>query len=514
MEPRNTIYDLLFPSQKDEPLSHIPPKALAKQLELHQKGNCFLHLEKACTAADGIWQLDKEFQQQCMKEYEKATRSQKITKFVPASGAASKLFQTLNALNNTYHQIDKRMVSQSDPYTEKNLHWFRDFMENIRKFPFYPDLKMHLKNKKEDLEKLIQKGEYKEILKSILESDGLGYGRIPKALIKVRLYPEGQSGNLMEEQVFQDISYLLHQNGTIRLHFTTSANNLTVFQIAIQEILEKFNGLNIKPEIDISVQNPETDSIAVDLENKPFLDFSGQFLYSPGGHGALLENLNRIHSDLIFIKNIDDVCLSDHAKKYLEWQKVLGGFLLLKQNEIFSLIHKLLQPDCPKEVQNKAFHFLQCNHIVSIKEPPDKTTLLEILDRPIRVCAVIAKENQMGNMPFWVTEENGKQSLQLVSPDQVNFDNPQQELLFAESEYLSPCHIVISPTNYKGEKFNLPDFQNEELPHIRFSSYQGEPIKILEKPGLWNGGMSNWNSFFVEVPRETFYPIRNLMDLI
>jgi len=339
---------------------------------------------------------------------------------------------------------------------------------------------------------------------------------LPKGLLKFHKY-KTKSRTAIEEHWVEGASYAKHPSGTVKVHFTISPDHEQEFiKLLNNSIKEYESSLGVKLEINYSFQKPSTDVLAVDLLNEPFRDHDGSMVFRPGGHGALLENLNDCNSDLIFIKNIDNVVPDRIKSETIFYKKALAGVILSYRDRIFEYLRKL-ESDSSEILINEVVNFIQEElHYFGLKEAHSdyKAYLISILNRPIRACGMVKNEGEPGGGPFWVKDKRGNISLQIVESSQVDMENPEQKLCFAHATHFNPVDIVCMVRNYKGEKFRLPDFRDPDTGFITIKSRDGKSLKAQELPGLWNGSMAYWNTFFVEVPLITFNPVKTVNDLL
>lgn len=436
--------------------------------------------------------------------YEQRADSLTITKFVPASGAATRMFKSLfQFLDNPSH------ITQD----------ISTLMENIRSMALFDDLKEALKKDNFDIDDLLQKKDYVTIIEYILYPKGLNYGSLPKALVKFHKYKD-HTRTAFEEHLAEAADYAL-SNNYANLHFTVSPQHYDLFVEKEQKVKPFYeNRYNVQFKIDYSQQEPSTDSISLTPDNEFFRDENGKILFRPGGHGSLIYNLNRIDSDLVFIKNIDNVVPDNKRAVDILYKKALAGILLNTQQKIFDYIN-LLNENPSDEILDEIYDFVK--EVLSIRmnfdfDNLDKSNKIDflqvILDRPLRVCGMVKNEGEPGGGPFFTKVTNKYDSLQIVEKSQINLDQAKYKEIFDKSTHFNPVDIVFSARRYTGEKFDLLDYVNRNGGFIVEKNYNGRPLKSYEKPGLWNGAMAFWNSVFVEVPLETFNPVKTIFDLL
>lgn len=483
------------------------PDTVAQQIQHFENGFPFLKITAPATPGDGIKVLtDKELSHHLATYPEKAAQIE-VLKFVPASGAASRMFKDLFAFLEGDGDISKSAFVQK-------------FMNNIEKFAFYEDLDEVLESQGSSIYHALDTKDYKSILAALLLDEGLGYGNLPKGLLKFHRYKDGRRTPAYEHLI-EGVQYAIGKGSIVKIHFTVSPEHAPKFKAEIEKILagiEKEFGVNF--EISYSQQKKSTDTIAVNTDNSPFTEEDGSILFRPAGHGALLENLNEVSADLIFIKNVDNVVpdrLKDETKTY---KMAIGGMLLEAQEKVFESLHALDKEENEESV-SKAEDVL--TQALGVKVPEDfshlsieaKAAFLKVkLNRPIRICGMVKNTGEPGGGPFWVKEEDGFQSLQILETAQIDLNDPASKDHFNSATHFNPVDLVCATRNYKGESFDLLQYRDMMTGFITEKSKSGKDLKALELPGLWNGAMSGWNTIFVEVPLITFNPVKTVNDLL
>lgn len=465
-----------------------------KQLYYFQQGFPFIQLAKPATIGDGISILNED-EAKLISLYEHYSNEHKILKFVPASGAASRMFKDLYA----YIENEK---------TIEELPSVKQVLEHIEKFAFYKELKKLLSEAGFEIKKVNSK----TLIEYILTARGLNYGMLPKALILFHKYNDGERTSL-EEHLVEGALYANSEN-KVYLHFTVSPEHQKAFEERISKTIDKYQNIYQKTfEISYSIQSPATDTIAVDLENNPFRDKNRRLVFRPGGHGALIHNLNGLDADLIFIKNIDNVVPDYLKEETIRYKKLLAGFLIFLQSKIYTFQQCFDQNKINDEqiTETKAF-YRKYFHLDISRFSTEQ--IKSILFRPLRVCGMVKNEGEPGGGPYWVKDKEGNISLQIVESSQIDINNPQQIEIFKNATHFNPVDLVCSTKNYKGKKYNLIEFIDHETGFISQKSKDGKPLKALELPGLWNGAMAHWNTIFVEVPIITFNPVKTINDLL
>lgn len=488
-----------------------------RQIKLFEDGIPFVHLSRPATVGDGIRRLTEEQQKNYVEQFRNTLNHEavRVMKFVPASGAASRMFRDLETILNTYDKIDDAVLAKDD----KTCAFAREFVHNIRKFAFWDALKDVLQKDGMDAEKLIANQQYRPLIEYTLRPAGLNYASMPKALILFHRDEDGVPVTSLAEHFGEAVNYLRDKHGNAALHFTISPEFTEQIEQRIEENRKLYKG-EVSFDVSLSNQLPSTDTIAVDEENKPFLDENGDILFRPGGHGALLTNLNNLEADIVFIKNIDNVSSSAENMASVLWKEVLGGLLAQTRKSVFDWKERLRNTESEKEC-DQAIAFCRDELNLSVPEELEtaglnekKKQLLSLLDRPIRVCGMVKNEGEPGGGPFWIEKEGMVNKLQIVESDQMDESDEQQMNIVEQSTHFNPVDIVCSLTNEQGESYDLNEFLDPETAFIASKSYDGRNLKALERPGLWNGAMAEWISIFVEVPISTFNPVKTVNDLL
>ncbi len=486
----------------------ISEEKLNHQLAQFKTGFPFLKLEAAAAIGKGIMAPEAENAKKysdAWNEYKK--EGHKIVKFVPASGAASRMFKNLFAFLAADYDV---------PTTDFEKKFFAD----IKKFAFRKALcEVSHKNNDMCVMDLIKAGKYKEVVANLLNKEGLNYGQLPKGLLLFHDYEDG-ARTPMEEHLVEAALYA-SSNGEAHVHFTVSNDHIELFKKEVAEkkgIYEKKFG--VKYDISFSVQKPSTDTVAANPDNTPFRNTDGTLLFRPGGHGALIENLNEIDADVIFIKNIDNVVPDRIKADTVTWKEIIAGVLVSLQKKAFEYLKVLESGQYNHEKLEEIIRFLQrdlCCRKPDIKELEDADLVIYLkqkLNRPMRVCGVVKNVGEPGGGPFLVYNNDGTVSLQILESCQIDSDNKEYMKMFTNGTHFNPVDLVCATKNYKGEAFDLPKYVDPSTGFISSKSKNGRELKALELPGLWNGAMSNWNTVFVEVPLSTFNPVKTVNDLL
>ncbi len=493
---------------------------VVSQVETFKKGIPFIKLERPCAIGDGITVIEKRSLHNLKEIYLKAALSGRVMKFIPASGASSRMFKLLLSFNDRYEKIDIKHISAKAEKGDSEYGAFYQFIREIRKLPFYKDLKLLMSKKGLDIESLISNGQFKEILETILTSKGLNYADAPKGLIKFHEYAE-RSRTPFEEHLIVAGLYKQDKDRVSRVHFTVSPDHLKAIKEHLAKFLRQCEDSGVIYEIAFSTQKPSTDTIAVGLDDKPFRDKEGRLVFRPGGHGALLENLNDIKEDIVFIKNIDNVVPDKLKQEVKTYTKAIGGYLINLQNEIFGFLERLSSRDVDARLLKEVFEFSrQTFSIIPPKDveqgsKDDKVNFLfSRLNRPLRVCGMVKNEGEYGGAPFWVRHEDNTLSLQILESSQIDMESDEQRAIWESATHFNPVDLVCGVRDYLGKPFNLLDYSDPNAGFISTKSHDGKELKALEMPGLWNGGMAKWNTVFVDVPRIVYNPVKTVMDLL
>ena len=501
----------------------IPKEQIYSQVEIFKQGIPPVKLLRPCTVGDGIQVVESGEEEPLIALYREAAASGRAMKFVPASGAATRMFHLLFSVNRNFPDLDAAKLRRAAEQGNKNVERFLGFFRNLKKFAFYDQLKEFLEEQGFQLEELLAQENYKKILSALLEREGLNYNNLPKGLIKFHQYPDG-SRNPLEEHLIEAASYTCDADGITRVHFTISIptdfkDDEFAYIETIRQRYEEQTG--VKFHLSFSNQKKSTDTIAVDLDNRPYRESDGRLHFRPGGHGALLENLNELRGDIVFIKNIDNV-VPDHLKPPTYRHKmILGGCLVKLQNEAFGYLRKLVKGNTDDELLARAFKFAK--EQLSIYVPgqietasPEKQAefLFARLNRPLRVCGTVKNLGEPGGGPFWVALNGDNPSLQIVESSQLDLSHPGQKKIWESSTHFNPVDLVCGVRDFRGQPFNLMEFRDAHSGFISQKSKNGRELKALELPGLWNGAMAYWNTVFVEVPIITFNPVKTVFDLL
>jgi len=480
-----------------------------EQIALFDAGTVPVCLNRPCAVGDGIVTIDEKELPEMIALYEESMRAGRVGKFVPASGAASRMFR------DWFEFLETGSIGSDERE--------QVFADNLRQYAFFDDLHRMIEKHGESLETLMDEGKYGDIIACILSTKGLNYGSLPKALLKFHAYPH-ETRTALEEHLVEAVLHTRDANSVCRIHFTVSEEHRESVSGFISWIKEKYESrYAVTFDITLSTQQSSTNTISVDMNKQPFRDASGRLVFRPGGHGALLKNMNEIDGDIIFLKNIDNVVPDRLKSTIVYYKKVLGGYLIRIQKEAFRYLPLLKSKRIDDDSMKEIFDF--CTTILHVTLPlwfhklplPEKCSILcEILNRPVRVCGMVKNEGEPGGGPFWVDnrDQTGTTSLQIIEESQVDTGSDEQKAIWAGATHFNPVDLVCGVRDYRHRKFNLPDFIDKNTFFISMKSEKGQRIKALELPGLWNGSMAYWNTIFVEVPVVTFNPVKTVDDLL
>ena len=486
----------------------ISKSQIEEQLNNFITGFPFLEIRSAASVNNGLFRLSDEDKAKYSAQWEEYLSSNAdVLKFVPASGAASRMFKDLFAF------LDSGDTRPKGDFEKK-------FFDEIKNFAFYEDLNNACyKNNRQSIEELTAHEKYKDVVSDLLSENGLNYGSLPKGLLKFHSYPS-EKRTPMQEHLVEGALYA-ECNGKVNIHFTVSNEHRELFEKHLEESLPKFEAkYNVKFNVSFSEQKPSTDTVAVDTNNEIFREDDGEMLFRPGGHGALIANLNDLDYDVIFIKNIDNVVPDTLKEPTVTYKKLIGGLLVSLQKQAFSYLKELENEqisDAKMAVISQFCEKRLNNHHPDIKslkgEELGKYLTLK-LNRPIRVCGMVKNEGEPGGGPFLTVNQDGTVSPQILESSQIDQSNPKDKAIMQNATHFNPVDLVCGVKNYKGEKFDLLKFVDKNTGFISLKSKSGRELKALELPGLWNGAMSDWNTVFVEVPIETFNPVKTVNDLL
>jgi hypothetical protein len=502
----------------------ISEEQIREQLEKFEKGPVPVKLVKPAVIGDGIKCFDAAEKERLIDYFSRASASMDIVKFVPASGAATRMFKTLLYFNTDFNTIDAAEVNQKAQDGKAEYIFFNRFFEGLRRrqFAFYDDLKAVMAADGIDLDVLCTQGNFKPAIDYLLNPRGLDYANLPKALIKFHHYGD-HSRTALEEHLVEGKQYSRNRAGDVFIHLTISPQFKARIVNHLDSVMERYREPGTRFHLHFSEQKPSTNTIAVDENNSLFRDSDGLPVLRPGGHGALLENLDALQGDIIFIKNIDNLVPDRLKQETYRCKKMLAGHLLEVRSEVFRYLELLSSGTVSAgqlgEISLYAANVLNITFpgggdgsAMSVEER--KQFLLQKLNRPVRVCGMVKNEGEPGGGPFWVKGRDNTDSLQIVEGAQIDMNRETNRQIAAAATHFNPVDLVCSVKDFRGNPFDLTAFTDPETYFIAEKSIDGKHLKALELPGLWNGAMANWITIFVEVPIITFNPIKTVNDLL
>lgn len=485
---------------------NVTEEQVERQVAQLKRGTAYVKLVRPATIGDGILRMSPDQVNAMCQAFDEDKEYYQFTKFVPASGAASRMFKDLFTFVED---------GEETKFTEI-------FFAHIHCFAFADDLdKACQKLYGMSIDTMLENGRKVEVVKALLMEDGLGYGKLPKALLKFHHY-EGFDRLALEEHLVEAARYATDNGSVARLHFTVSTEHEKPFLETINRLKNDYeHKYSVKYDITYSFQKPSTDTVAIDANGELFRESDGKLLFRPGGHGALIENLNDLKQEIVFIKNIDNIVPESKAETTITFKKVLAGLLLKLQQQTFEYLEILDGGDVTQEELDEIIDFARKDLMIDIPgfveqyDVYEKTDFLyDCLNRPMRVCGMVKNEGEPGGGPFWIKNTNDEVSLQIIESSQINHGKEDQEAIFKASTHFNPVDLVCGCWNYKGEAFNLTDYVDPNTGFVSSKSKDGRELKALELPGLWNGAMADWITVFVEVPIETFNPVKTVNDLL
>lgn len=458
----------------------LTPAALETQLKNFREGFLFLPVTRAASCGDGIRVLDAAGIEQAAARYDRAKESLRVVKFVPASGAATRMFKDLFE----FVREGRRTAVVGE------------LLANRRRFAFWPELRTIIGDDADEL----------RTVENIV-AEGLRYGETPKGLVSFHRYGD-EVRKAVEEHLVEGAQYAA-AGGEVKIHFTVSPEHLTRFEALLAEKIPGYESrFGVKYRISFSVQDPSTDTLAVNPDCTPFRRADGRLLFRPAGHGALIGNLGKIDADIVFVKNIDNVTTDARRGDTVLYKKALAGVLLALQERIFEYLMALEVPGAELE---PIAAFIENELCVKLPKDYGTPLLRRVLDRPIRVCGMVRNEGEPGGGPFWVTGADGLETLQIAESNQIA---PEKRKLMRSATHFNPVDLVCSFRTSKGGRFDLQEFVDPATGFISRKSDGGRELLAQELPGLWNGAMARWNTVFVEVPITTFSPVKVVTDLL
>ena len=508
--------------------SGILEEQVQNQIAIFRKASCFMQLKRACSVGDGIQIIESGETEKYLQIHRNAADAGRFLKFVPASGAATRMFKLLFKMYRQPEGLKYKEIAVKAKKGGSDARDLLEFINKIGKFSFFKALKNKMADNGHIIGDEVENKPVHDILEYILTDKGLNYGSFPKGLLPFHQYPDRypdqypeENRTAFEEHLVEAAHYVKDKDGRCRLHFTISADHEKKFQQLLKSVKPVYEKrYDVTYDVSFSTQKDSTDTIAVDSGNNPFRDNDGRLVFRPAGHGALLENLNDLKGDLIYIKNIDNV-VPDHLKtSTILWKKILGGYLVEIQESVRSYLSRLKKSNHQKLLQDAAA-FIQEKLFIVLPETykgwslqEKQNFLIKKLNRPIRVCGMVKNVGEPGGGPFWVEEKGKTASMQIIESAQIDFNVTEQNSLWNTATHFNPVDLVCAVKNDENEPFNLKNYTDPDAVFISKKTKDGKNLKALELPGLWNGSMSNWITLFVEVPKITFNPVKTIKDLL
>lgn len=502
MEEKFTEQDLKYIQKRGNSLHKIE-----QQLLYFENGVPMINLVKPAIISDGILSLSEKEVEEYSVFFDAYKSNYTIEKFVPASGAASRMFQFLSEFLNTFNFEKDTINSYINSSGNKDLSLF---IYGLKNFPFYSELKEKTIALQSNYYTLTTDQKQYFLIKTLLSEEGLNFAQKPKGIIPFHI-KDSKVVTPVEENIIE-ASFYKKEGVKTKIHFTINEE----FQNEFEKITNRFEEF----EIDFSYQSSSSDTMAVHLDNSLFRLEDNSLFFRPGGHGALIENLNELKSDFVFLKNIDNVS-QNNSKQIADYKKTLGAIIIKTQMKVFEFLKSLEMKDVSEKQLEELIFFTENElsfplpeDFIHFKKSYKIEYLTKVLNRPIRVCGMVKNEGEPGGGPFWVKDEKGRETLQIVESVQINIQDETQNAIAKSATHFNPVDIVCALYNYKEEKFNLLDFIDHNAAFITEKTKNGKPVKAFELPGLWNGAMSKWATIFVEVPLATFNPVKTVNDLL
>ncbi len=482
-----------------------------RQLALLRSGVSPAELVRPCTPGDGILVLDADTRQQMIDRFNRVRSRYRILRFVPAAGAATRMWRDLYAIRDTL-----RSGQTLDAVLREKM---QRFFHNLHRFAFYEALDRVIRRRGERLSDLLESHAYARILDYLLEPGGLGYGDMPKGLVPFHRYPD-RPRTAAEEHLVEATVHACGSVPTAVVHFVTRADHALRFRSFLDQVKHRYE-TTCRIHLEWSIQSPSTDTVAIDGAGRIVRDANGRILFRPGGHGALLSNLNRLDADLVFVKNIDNVAMDAYKPATFEAFGMLGGVIITVREAITALLQRVTAgtpidmwlPDA--EVLLRRYFFTDMDTVCArVPDRDPRQAILRFFDRPLRVCGMVRNVGEPGGGPFWVRMPNGEVLPQIVESAQVDLDHPKYREIWNGATHFNPVVMVLAMRDGRGRPYDLFRFSEPEMAFITEKYFRGQPIRALEHPGLWNGGMAYWRTIFVEIPRAAFNPVKTVFDLL
>jgi len=507
----------------DKDLKQIGAKGIElpvinKQIENFREGFPYIGLVRPAISGDGIFSFCEDELSYFTNYYTIHLNDLQVVKFVPASGAATRMFKHLFEFRESFSgdQTQRETFLNSADFNSVGY-----LMSHISEIAFFNTLQDILSKHGLETTNLIGSWNLDTLIEYILEEKGLNYANLPKGLILFHDYPAG-ARTASEEHLVEAANYARNSDGKARIHFTISPEHKERFLALLDKKKQDYEKLfGVTFSIDYSDQHPSTDTIAVDEQNSPFRQPNGSLLFRPAGHGALLKNMNQLDADIIFVKNIDNIVPDRLKSTTYQYKKLIGGYLLYLRDHVNRFLSDASIRDLTADEIAEMVKFMEnhmwiklCDEFSLLLQKEKQARLVALLNRPIRVCGMVKNEGEPGGGPFWVKDRDGRESLQIVESAQIDMKNPEQKRIVQNSTHFNPVDLVCSIRDFSGERFDLNKFVDEEAGLISLKSSGGRNLKAQELPGLWNGAMARWITIFVEAPIITFNPVKTVNDLL
>ena len=481
---------------------------LEEELKMLKEGFPYLKIEAAAKPGHGIFVLDEKMENQAMDIWNEFLASgAKVMKMVPASGAASRMFKDL------FSFINGKDEKPSNDFIKK-------FFNDIERFAFFNKLNetcISLYGK--SIDTLVKEKRYKDVVKALIEKEGMNYGQLPKALLSFHKNLGGVR-SAIEEHLSEGTQYASGKDGKVNVHFTVSDDHIPMVNLKFEEAKGKLeHEYGVEFELSTSIQKPSTDTVAANMDGTPYREKDALF-FRPGGHGALIENLNDLNADVIFIKNIDNVVPDAKRQDTVKYKKIIGGVLVGVKQKSDNYCKELAKGTPDDAMLEEMLNFVHKVLCISHDKTAEMTSqqkaeyIYNKLNRPFRVCGMVRNEGEPGGGPFLAYNPDGTVSPQILESTQIDPHNKDSQKMMKEATHFNPVDLVVCTKSWDGKKFNLPEYVDKATGFISIKSREGVEIKALELPGLWNGAMSDWNTLLVEVPLSTFNPVKTVNDLL
>ncbi|MBD5214711.1 MAG: DUF4301 family protein [Bacteroidales bacterium] len=489
----------------------VTESQLLEQIDRFKTGFPYLRIADSARVGDGITALSADEEKSAIARWDEyLADGGRVAKFVPASGAASRMFKSLFAFvdGDADQPVEGSDVAR--------------LLADIEHLPFYKELdSLLLKSKGKSIRQLLHEGRAKDVVAAIILPDGLNYGNLPKGLLSFHSYPDGSVRTPVEEQLVEGAQSATGKDGVVRLHFTVSGNHRALFEKKLAEAIPAVEKrMGVKFDVTMSEQKPSTDTVAVNPDNTLFRE-DGELVFRPGGHGALIRNLNDIDSEVVFVKNIDNVVPDSRRDSTIYYKKVLAGYLIELHDAIYKYYTALRSGSYDRSTLDEIISFM--GDKLSIKFPDSVKVMADSdladflaskLNRPLRVAGMVRNEGEPGGGPYLTYNADGTVSPQVLESTQIDSANAGYVEMMNRATHFNPVDLVCYINDFEGRPFDLPKYVDPSTGFISEKSLHGKPLRALELPGLWNGAMSDWTTVFVEVPISTFNPVKTVNDLL